>query len=642
MTSAITDRLRTLLENTPPFDRLPAEERNSILTDVSIEYFSPGEVLMAQGSATPRGLYIVESGVVRLMDLDTQRLVDKCGEGDFFGSFNLVKGGVAIYEAKAVEPTVCAVLKGERFQSLYDKYEDFASFFESDIKRYVRHLGMEMDVTGAHLLFSRRINQFVHRELVTCAPEVTAQQAARIMRRESVDSVLVMNDGKLLGIMTDGDLRNKLVARGQSPDTPVRRLMTTPVVTVAAEASLFEAMMVMLDRKVNRLIIMQRNGQTDEPVGVLTDRDVAHFRGQDPVATVQRIENAPSVSELVSIRAQTSEQLLRLYRQGVQPEMINGIMAVIYDNLAIRVLDLVERELRSKHPDLRVDLPWVWLRFGSGGRQEMALNSQQHNGLLYANPASDKEAEQAERWFNLIAERANDALESCGFTMSEVVARDPRWRNSLRNWKRMYREWILQAEPSALSIAPPFFDLRGIYGENTLVEELKLDIVDALNIQAMDPDRKFLSLIAAAALENRPPISFFRRFVLDRSGENRNTFDIRERGALPVVNVARVLALEMRYLESTNTFDRLRKAAEAFPDIGKILEQTIESYRFLVDFRLEDQLRAFEAGERIDNRIEPFALRKVQQNLLRNAFSAVSELQETISRRYEASRSKRT
>src|SRR5690606_15839582 len=205
------------------------------------------------------------------------------------------------------------------------------------------------------------------------------------------------------------------------------------------------AMMTMLNRNVNRLVVVRESSEgKEEPLSVLTDRDAAHFRGQDPVATVRRINNAVEISELASIRSATHEQLLRLYRQGVQPEMLNGIMSVVYDSMVRRAVELAERDLRQKHADLRVDLPWVWLRLGSSGRQEMALNSQQHNALLYANPHSKEEARKAEMWFDRIASMVNEGMASCGFPMSEIVARDPRWRKPLKEWKKTFRTWILQ------------------------------------------------------------------------------------------------------------------------------------------------------------------------------------------------------
>ena len=635
--STIIDRISSLLEATPPFDMLGEEDRLAILSDVSIEYFAPGEVILAQGTMSHPGLYVVESGLVRLMDTLQQRLLNKVGEGEVFGSFGLIKGGATIYEAKAVEPTVCAVLRSERFQQLYEKNEDFAAYFDSDLRMYVRRMGTSMDVTGSHLLFSRNLNQFSHRRLVTCDADMTAQKLAQLMKREGVDSVLVMQHKKLVGIVTDADLRNKLVSRGLAFDTPVRKIMTKPVVTVPIEGSIFDAMMAMLRRSVHRLVLVDGDGR---PAGVLTDRDVSHFRGQDPVATTRRIENASSVDELASIRAATNEELLNLYRQGAQPEMLNRIMMVFYDRLAVRVLEIAEEELRADGAEGRPDLPWAWIRVGSGGRQEMALNSEQHNALIYADPKSDEEAEQAEAYFNRLSEKASEALARCAFNPSEYVARDPRWRKSFRGWKHTYREWILQSDEATLAPTPIFFDLRGVYGDLRLVEALKADIVDALNVQAMDAERTFLKLMAQHAMEFKPPTGLVRK-MLDRVGDSRNGFDVREGGVRPIVDAARVLALEVRYLESTNTFDRLRRAALEIPDLSKVIDDALEAYQYLVDFRLESQLRAVEAGDEPVNQIDPAGLNKMQQRLLRNAFSRAANLQDALARRYKVGRRRR-
>ena len=139
--SAIQERIRSLLERISPFDLLTEAQRDGLLAGLSIQFYESGEVVVEQGSTVHRGLYIVESGLVRLMDVQQQRLLDKCGEGELFGSFGLIKGGAQIYEAKAVEPTVCALLKGEAFQKLYDANEAFAAFFNQDIKQYLNRLG---------------------------------------------------------------------------------------------------------------------------------------------------------------------------------------------------------------------------------------------------------------------------------------------------------------------------------------------------------------------------------------------------------------------------------------------------------------------------------------------------------------------
>ncbi len=631
-TSAIIDRIAGLLERTQPFDRLTEAQRRDLLSDISIEYYNEGDVVLQQGSTQHPGLYIVEAGLVRLMDVAQQRLLDKCGEGDVFGSFGLLKGGSLIYEAKAVEPTVCAVLKVARFQQLYDQNEEFASFFNQDLKQYLSRMGAPRDVAGAHLLMTRRLYQLVHREPVTCAPDLPAQQAARLMKREGVGSLMVMHQGRLAGILTDRDLRNKLLAAGKPLDTPVRRLMSAPVYTINDESKVLDAMLTMMRRRVYRLVITTRKGKTEVPVGLLTDRDVSHFRGQDPIATLRRVSHAHAVAELARIRTQANEQLLYLYRQGVQPETLNVIISELYDRLVVRVLELSERDLKAEAGEDRVELPWAWLRLGNGGRQETALASEKYGALVYANPASAQDAQRAQRWFGRLFDEANAALEVCGFQTSDEAAPDLQRCHTLRDWKKIYRTWIFEAED--LTPVPPFFDLRWVYGDQKLFEALRLDVEDALNVQAMDAERSFLSLMAAQALENRPPLSFFRRFVLERSGEERPSFNIRDRGVRPIVDAARLLALELRYVASSSTFERLRHAAEALPEMAEAVGSALEAYQLLVDVRLAHQLQAVESNEPPNNQIDPTTLTKVQRNLLKTAFDAVSNLQEAVAKRY--------
>ncbi|GIV57822.1 MAG: hypothetical protein KatS3mg042_0735 [Rhodothermaceae bacterium] len=631
--STVLNRIRQLLATTPPFDRLAEAERDQLLPDIRLEVFEAGEVILEQGGPPPRGLYIVESGLVRLMDVDTQRLLDKCGEGSTFGAFGLIKGGALIYEARAVEPTVCAVLEAKRFHQLYETHRDFAAFFDSDLTYFVRRLGTEVDVAGAYRL-GLRLSMLPHRRPLQVPPDTTAEEAARRMAAARTGALLVMQHGVLLGILTDRDLRDRLVAQGLPPTTPVAALMSTPVHTIPLQASLFEAMMRMIRHDVHRLVVVEPEQQ--RPVGLLTDRDLTHFRGQDPLATLARITAASSLDELTNLRAETSEMLLDLYQQNVRPEYLTQILSVLYDRLAVRVLELVEADLRDASPEEAVTLPWVWLRLGSGGRREMTLASRQHNALLYADPSSPEEAERAERWFTRLAERANDALERCGFPRSEQVARDPACRGPLRALRKRFRTWIFEAGPETL-LGPPllFFDLRGIYGATSLVDALKQDIEDALNVQAMDRERAFLQILTDSALQQAPPLSFFRRFLLDRAGDHRHRFDLRARGILPVVDAARVLALETRYLESTNTFDRLRHAAHALPDLRPLIEATLEAYQFLFDFRLEHHLRAVERGEQPDNHLLPSQLSPIQRNLLRRAFGTVAELPAVLARRYD-------
>lgn len=636
--SSILERIQTLLKQTKPFGDLPDDVRGSLLSDITIEYFQDGDVIIEQGSTTHRGLYIVESGTVRIMNVDDQHLLKKCGEGDQFGAFPIIKRGASIYEAKAVEPTVCALLSTKRFVQLLDEQEVVSSFFENDIQQYLRRMETYVDVGGAHLLFSRRLEELGLPTPITCEPEHVVRDVARLMTKNNTDAVLVKNSGRLVGILTDSDIRRRVVGKELPYDTPVRKIMSRPVATITSDASLFDAVMRMLDRRVNRLVVIRKEGRVYEPLGILTDRDIAHFRGKDPLATAAHIDHLKSPTQLTSIREEVNEQLQSLFEQGVSPEQLGRLVATLYDRFAVRAIEMIEREMRASSSLQSPNLSWVWLRLGSSGRQETVLNSEQHNALLYDNPSTEKEAELAAIWFRHLAERVSETLSLWGFPMSDLIASDPRYCKSLTDWKRQFREWILQAGYQGVEESLRFFDLRSIYGKTDLLRTLKQHIEDALNVQAFDSDRHFLKLMAEHAMSYSPPRTFFERYVRPRTGEGNVPYDLRVRGILPVVEIARVLAIDLRYLESTNTFDRLRFAMVRLPEIRGVLEAALDAYRNMVDLRLEHQLNQVEGGAVPTNEIDVSSLSRLQQQFLHRSSSAVTELQEAIAKRYRITR----
>lgn len=634
--SAIPDRIRALLEETLPFTWLAPEKREELLTDVTVEFFEPGEVILEQFGTNTRGLYLVETGLVRLMDVDQRRLIEKCVRGDTFGSFGLLRGGPRIYEARALESSVCAVLDAKRFKQVCDEHGEIRAFFERDINQYIRRIDTTLDITGSHLLFSQPLRQYALRPAVSCAATTTAQEAARLITQTGSEALLVTRHGKLAGVLTDADLRERLVGAGKSASMAVSRLMSSPPITVDEESTLFDATMAMLVSRVDRLVVTRIAPAETEPqaVAVISDRDLMHFRGLDPVATVRLLDGIQSTDELSNVRPEINDQLLRLYQQRVSPELLGRISAVIYDRIVVRVLELVESELkRSKtHSRLRVDLKWAWLRLGSGGRQEMALNSAQHNALVYEDPSSPEEARLASEWFSVLAGRTNAALERCGFQTGAVIARDPEWCRPVSEWKARARRWIRHADPTLPKDAAITFDLRGVYGDQEIVRQIRDDMAESLRVESSAPD--FILELARGVLSEMPNPSLFRRLVLDLFTSQRHRFNIKERGIVPVIGMARVLALDTSYLDPTNTFDRLRHATEAIPELAERTAAVLEAYQYLVDFRLEHQLRAVEAGEQPGDELDPSSLPQYQRDLLRGALNKLGELPNVLSQRY--------
>ncbi len=627
--SSITERLASLLERTPPFDHLSPAERQSLIGDTTLEIYEPGEVILQQGSDIHRALYVVESGLVRLFDENEGRLINMVGEGSLFGSYGLLQGSILPYEATAVEPTVCALLSAEHFNALYKSDPTFAAYFDEDLKHYVRTLDTEVDASGAFLLFDTRLADVVYREALSLGPKATVQEAARLMRDHEDDTVLVVENGSALGLVTEGDIVNEIVASGTSPQTPVMDLVPRPPIALLGTDRLFDAVRVMMEYRIRRVVVTE----ADAVLGVVTAEDIAHFRGLDPVATVERLEKARTVKELGTIRGESNRRLFRLYQQGVQSEALLAVVAEMDDQLKARLLHLVEEQARAEQPDLAVDLPWAWLAFGAPGRREAALYTNQANGLVYADPSSEAEAERAARWFEFLAGRAVAALGDVGILPSTagILASEAPFRQPLQQWVAAYDQWIAGNDPNASLRAAPCFDLRGLYGDDELIDALTTAIRSRL-----ENGRRLLAILMRGATEERPPLSFFGRFELEQ-GEGREGLNLRERGLNPIVQMARSLALEAGFLRSTNTFDRLRPLREALPELEREETALLGSFTTLSDIHLRTQMQAAETGVTPGDLIDPGALHKSQQNLLKETFKKVDKVQHALQNRYARS-----
>jgi CBS domain-containing protein len=624
-------RARALLAETPPFDGLAEEERGDLLEAALVAGYASGDRVLPQGEETHEHLYVVAEGHIRLVDVHTGRLIDECGEGDTFGSFGLLRGGPRPYEARAAEPTTCVLIPAPAFHAAYRADPAFAAFFDTDLGRYAGTLRQPADVVGARLLLQTTLGELVTRSPVTATPSTSVREAAQAMRDAGVGSIVVTEGERPLGILTNTDLRDRVVVDGADPETPVEELMSAPVRSKPASALVFDGLMALVEGRMHHLVVTDAGGE--RLVGVVSDQDIARARGSNPATLVKRIETARAVSDLTGVRSELTGLLLRLHQQGVEAEDLVAVNTAVNDRLATRVLALVDGAVRDEMPDDAVDLPWVWLALGSEGREEMSLKTDQDNGILYADPADADEARRAERFFTRFADRANIALDAVGFDLclGGVMARNPRWRMPLKGWKRQFRRWIFEPDELALMHASIFFDLRGLTGHLPLAEALKADLSDAL-----DAERGFLPFLMRNALDTTPPLSIFRRFVVERSGEHVGTFDLKRRGLMPLVDLGRVLALDARYLASTNTLDRYAHVRDVLPRIAGSADNAADAYRFLLDLRLGHQLAQAERGEMPDNHLAPEALSKVQQQMLKAAFAAIADLQGGLAHRYGA------
>lgn len=626
MAASLSSQIADLLAETEPFDLLSDEERRALLQKMTLELYAPGETILQQGDDIHRALYVVSEGLVRLTDAESGRTVDMCGPGSQFGSYGLLQGGALPYEARAVEQSSCALIAAESFQALLKENDAFQAFFEEDIKRYVRTLDDNIDASGAFLLFDTQLENVLRAKPPVVEVGATVREAAQTMAGSDVDAVVVVQDGVPVGVVTEGDVVERVVAAGGSTDGPVMGLVERPPIALRGDERLFDAMRTMMRERIRRVVVV--DAETGTLRGLLTSEDVSHFRGLDPVATTERLERAQSVEELAALRADSNRRLYRLYHQGVHSEDLLDVVTEVDDQLKRQVIRTVERDVREEMGDAAYEGPWAWLTFGAAGRRESVLRAWQDNGLVYANP-DPADVDRAAAFYEQLATRVVEALQTCGYGNPEngIDASSEAFRQPLSAWKAAYDTWASGSDAEATSRASLCFDLRVLHGDDELGDALRDTIREHL------PNPRLATILAREGTRIDIPLSTFGRIeVAETNG--RTGVDLRTRAIQPIVRMARALALDVGYLASSNTFDRLRKVAASDHALAPQAKALVPPFTSLVDFHLRGQMQAAEVGDTPSDVLDPDGLHKSQQNLLKETLKSVQSAQSAVRKHY--------
>ena len=628
MASSLFAHVEELFASTEPFTLLNDAERQALQDKMALEFYAPGEVILHQGDDIHRALYIVTEGLVRQVEVETGRTIEMSGEGSHFGSYGLIQGGALPYEAQAVEKTSCALVAAETFQSLLGANEAFKAYFDEDIKRYVRSVDDDIDASGAFLLFDTTLGRILRSAPPVVGVDATVREAAEKMAASEVDSIVIVQDEVPVGLVTEGDLVQKVIAEGGDANAPVMQLVDRPPIALSTSERLFDAVRTMMRYRIRRILVV--DPETGVLKGLLTSEDVGHYRGLDPVATTERLERGQSIDELAALRADSNRRLYRLYHQGVHSEDLLDVVSEVDDQLKQRVLELVEREVREEMGEASPPAgQWAWMAFGAAGRRESVLRAWQDNGMVYADPEPGTE-EATAAYYEAFADRAVEAFRACGYAEPEnnVSAKHAPFRQPVSSWAAAYRTWTEGADAEATSRAALCFDVRSLYGEESLVETVKETVRERL------PHPRLSQILARRGTTIELPLSTFNRFEVDEV-DGVTGIDIHGRVLQPIVHLARALAFDLGAVDSTNTFDRLRVVADSDHALAGSASELLPAYTTLLDFHLRDQMQAAEVGRPLTDQLDPESLSKSQQNLLKETLKTVQSAQSAVRKHFK-------
>lgn len=606
-----------------PFSDLSAAGRHALGRGLEICYARSGDRLLDRDRPNPH-LYAVRKGSVRL-ELDGQ-LVDAIGPGEIFGLTAVVGGESPSLDAVAEGDCLLYRMHRDVVRALFDSEPTFAAFFLQSLGARLRALADGAPVPLAGDL-GVPVGDLVARSPVTVDVGADVLTAARRMDEERVSSVLVLGpspaDGtppRPVGILTDRDLRGRVLAAGRGPETPVREVMTSPVDTIDGSLPTSEALLHLLRRGIHHLPV-ERDGVV---VGVVAHTDLLRHQRHGPGALLKKIEKAPSAAALAGYADDVAAMVESLHRGGLAATEVGRLVAALNDALISHLLDIAQRDLGT------APCEFAWIVFGSEGRQEQSFLTDQDNALIYAGGEGDggddaPGAAATERYFTALARRAVDDLVEVGFPPCAGGFMATNWCDPLPAWVDRFQRWIQRPEPKALMKAANFFDFRTVSGS------LDLDPLEEILARSGD-QRLFIAHFAKTAMEMRPPLG-----LLHRIREGAEGIDLKAGLIMPVVGLARVFALEAGE-RSGSTLRRLQAAQRAGIVSEEGCELLTEAFRFGFGLRLRTQLEQRRRGEPITNRVHLDALTPVERRHLKEAFVAVHRMQSATAQRLAVDR----
>ena len=611
--------IRDFLAEHPPFDQLAEETLNKLIPEITIRYIRRGrEFPPAEGDLS--ALYVVRQGAISLYD-KRKKLISKLSEGDLHSQHCIVTDS-KVHQGEAMEDTLLYALPCNVIEKLRKESADFDTFFEqSEGKRLKNALSrISGDTLGTSTMMSTKVSDIIERTPVCIDQDSTIREAAVKMTDERVSSLLVTSDGTLSGILTDKDFRTRCVAAGVDAGRPVSDIMSNSISHIEGSVSAFDALMTMTQAGFHHLPVIE-NGDLK---GMLTVSDLIRQESTSAVYLAGQVRKARNLDELIEASRKLPELQLCLVNAGGTAQHVGNAITAVTDAFTIRLLKLAEDKLGPP------PVPYAWVAGGSQARMEQSSHSDQDNGLIISNDMKPED----DHYFEALARYVCDGLNACGYIYcpGNVMAINPEWRQTQKVWEGYFNKWIQTPEPMALMLSSVFFDLRMVHGEDALLSEIRKKMLKQSRENGI-----FLAFMTGNALKHRPPLGFFRDFVLVHDGEHNNTLDLKHTGIVPIIDLARIYSLA-EGIPHIRTIDRLVHAGDTPALSSEGSANLLDAFEFIGTLRIRHQAEQIRRGEKADNFLPPENLSKLEREHLKDAFRVISTMQETLGSRYQAGR----
>lgn len=618
------------LRKYPPFNQMESGHLAYLVENCQLRFYSEGDCIISQDDGVVEHFYIVKQGRVHGQRPHTaKRGTETTFEvivGECFPMAALMGERATRTSHFAAEDTFCLLLNKPAFVkliSLSNSFRDFAMRGVSSLLDLVNQQAQmrAVESLGENFSLETRIGEIALHHPVICMPSLPLNEAVGLMHEHNVGSVVITDqDQHPQGIFTLRDLRRVIGTGVTDLSLPIAQFMTADPFHLPPQATAFDAAFAMTERHIAHVCVVE-DGRL---CGVISERDLFSLQRVDLVHLAQTITHAEAVETLAAIRGNILALVDNMLAHGASSTQITRIITLLNDHTVCRVIELALEEMGDP------GIPFTWLCFGSEGRREQTLHTDQDNGILFeAKDAA--EATQIRGRLLPLAERINRDLDTCGFTLCKgnIMASNPQLCLSRHEWRRRFASFVRESTPENLLGSTIYFDLRAVWGSPDGCEQLRRELLDDIKGNSL-----FQRMMAANALRHRPPVGRIRDFVVSRQEDGKSTLDLKVQGLTPFVDGARLLALS-NGIGTCNTLERLQQLVEKKVIDEKDGAAYEEAYHFIQQTRMQQHQAQAREGLPYSNRLDPETLNVLDRRILRESFRQAQRLQASLAVRYQ-------
>ena len=633
MSNSVAEKIASFLKEYSPFSYLNHEELIQVSTSIGVINLDKHKILFQIDDKLHDSFYVVASGVINLSVIADaeETLLNKCYPGDVFGLRPFFAKNNYMMTAKAREESIVYAIPIAAFKPFVAQNPQVLDFL---LESFATNTRNPFDKENRGKLITDNVYtegqqneiQYFQSLAYNKTPlkvniSAIVKDTAQLMTENLTDNVVVTEQSHPIGIVTDADFRSK-IANGRFPlISTIDKIMSSPVITVPENVSVAEAQLLLLKHNVSHLCVTIDGSDKSEVKGVISEHDLIVAQANNPGVLIKEIKRSLSYKELKLVREKLTDLIQSSIAKNIPLPHIYNISGEIITAIIKRSIELAILDLGS--PPAR----FAWFSIGSQGRKEQFLLTDQDSILIFEDVAPEKYRD-VKDYFLKLAKRTTTLLEKVGYNLcpNGHMASNMLWCKSISDWVKQYNNWMKTPGEKSNDISSIFFDYELVFGEGKIE-----DTLDDLILKNTKNNALFFDYLGNDALRKNPPINFFKKFNLEEEGEQKGKFDIKNKAIMPLVDGARLFAINLNLKGINNTYLRFKQLAIADPKFSEIYLNCADAFLILSKFRTLEGLKNDSNGDYIN--IEE--LSKVDKERLKNALTPMKELEELIKDKFQ-------